>query len=140
MSELADTDDAHEPVEPTYAEHLHPARPRTLRFRPRVKTPFARRSIAQDGPANGNNPAYVEWLRAQSMLADANEISAQFSGQGSMWQNPYATPNPRAAVETASVWFTAYPLSLITRPDESFLKAMASEEMWKAFAEVGIEA
>lgn len=140
MSELADTDDVPESVEPTYEEHLHPARPRTLRFRPRVKTPFARRSLAQDGPANGSNPAYVEWLRAQSMLADANEISAQFSGQGSMWQNPYATPNPRAAVEAASVWFTAYPLSLITRPDESFLKAMANEDMWKAFAEIGIEA
>ncbi|MEH3140592.1 MAG: maltose alpha-D-glucosyltransferase [Mycobacterium kyogaense] len=140
MSELEVTDEGHESVEPTYAEHLHPARPRTLRFRPRVKTPFVRRSVAQDGPANGTNPAYVEWLRAQSMLADANEISAQFSGQGSMWQNPYATPNPRGAVDTASVWFTAYPLSLITRPDESFLKAMASEDMWKAFAEIGIEA
>jgi trehalose synthase len=140
MSELEVIDDGSDYVEPTYAEHLHPARPRTLRFRPRVKTPFVRRSVAQDGPANGSNPAYVEWLRAQSMLADANEISAQFSGQGSMWQNPYATPNPRAAVDTASVWFTAYPLSLITRADESFLKAMASEEMWKAFAEIGIEA
>lgn len=141
MSELEVTDDeGHESVEPTYAEHLHPARPRTLRFRPRVKTPFVRRSVSQDGPANGNNPAYVEWLRAQSMLADANEISAQFSGQGSMWQNPFATPNPRGAVDTASVWFTAYPLSLITRPEESFLKAMASEDMWKAFAEIGIEA
>ncbi len=74
------------------------------------------------------------------MLADANEISQQFSGQGSMWQNPFATPNPRGAVDTASVWFTAYPLSLITRPDESFLKAMANELMWQAFAEIGIEA
>jgi trehalose synthase len=74
------------------------------------------------------------------MLADANEISQQLSGQGSMWQNPYATPSPRGAVETASVWFTAYPLSLITRPDESFLKAMADEEMWEAFARIGIEA
>ena len=73
------------------------------------------------------------------MLADANEISQQFSGQGSMWQNPYATPNPRSAVETASVWFTAYPLSLITRSNESFLKSMADEDMWKAFAEIGIE-
>ncbi|MBX7450423.1 maltose alpha-D-glucosyltransferase [Mycolicibacterium sp. 3033] len=140
MSELEVTDEGHESVEPTYAEHLHPARPRTLRFRPRVRTSFVRRSVAQDGPANGNNPAYVEWLRAQSMLADANEISAQFSGQGSMWQNPFATPNPRGAVDTASVWFTAYPLSLITRPDESFLRAMASEDMWQAFAEIGIEA
>jgi len=141
MAELEDSGDEQvsEVVEPTYAEHLHPARPRTLRFRPRVKTSFARRSVTQDGPANGSNPAYVEWLRAQSMLADANEISQQFSGQGSMWQNPFATPNPRAAVDTASVWFTAYPLSLITKAEESFLKAMANADMWQAFAEIGIE-
>ena len=144
MSETAhtvgDDEQVHEPTEITYDEHLHPARPRTLRFRPRVKAPFTRRSVKQDGPASGDNPRYVSWLVSQSMLADANEISQQFSGQGSMWQNPYATPNPRGAVETASVWFTAYPLSLISRPDESFLKAMADEQMWKAFAEIGIGA
>ncbi|MGN7778488.1 maltose alpha-D-glucosyltransferase [Mycolicibacterium sp. 22603] len=129
-----------EPAEITFDEHLHPARPRTLRSRPRVRTPFVRRSPAQDGSPTGDNPAYVSWLLSQSMLSDANEISQQFSGQGSMWQNPFARPNPRGAVDTASVWFTAYPLSLITRPDESFLKAMADEEMWKAFAEIGIQA
>ncbi|TPG32676.1 maltose alpha-D-glucosyltransferase [Mycolicibacterium hodleri] len=134
-----DHDQTHEPTEITYDEHRHPARPRTLRFRPKVKAPFARRSVAQDGSATGDNPAYVSWLLAQSMLADANEISQQFSGQGSMWQNPFANPNPRGAVTAASVWFTAYPLSLITRPEESFLTAMADEEMWKAFAEIGIE-
>ncbi|MCV7253762.1 maltose alpha-D-glucosyltransferase [Mycobacterium hackensackense] len=131
---------SNEPAEITFDEHLHPARPKTLRSRPRVRTPFVRRSLAQDGPPTGANPAYVSWLLSQSMLADANEISQQFSGQGSMWQNPFARPNPRSAVDTASVWFTAYPLSLITRPDESFLKAMADEEMWKAFAEIGIQA
>ena len=128
-----------EPTDITFDEHLHPARPRTLRFRPRVKAPFARRSAVQDGPATGQNPAYVAWLLSQSMLSDANEISQQFSGQGSMWQNPYATPNSRAAVDTASVWFTAYPLSVITGPQESFLQAMADEDMWRAFAEIGIE-
>jgi trehalose synthase len=143
MSELAEPapeDQSNEPAEITFDEHLHPARPRSLRFRPRVKTPFTRRSVVQDGPASGENPSYVSWLVSQSMLADANEISQQFSGQGSMWQNPYATPNARGAVDTASVWFTAYPLSLITRPEESFLKAMADEAMWRAFAEIGIEA
>ncbi|BBZ05949.1 trehalose synthase [Mycolicibacterium doricum] len=133
-------DQTNEPSEITYDEHLHPARPRSLRFRPRVKSPFTRRSVAQDGPARADNPAYMSWLLSQSMLADANEISQQFSGQGSMWQNPFATPSPRGAVETASVWFTAYPLSLITRPDESFLKALADDDMWKAFADIGIEA
>lgn len=132
--------DSPESPELTFDEHLHPARPRSLRFRPRVRAPFTRRSLARDGSPTGDNPAYVSWLISQSMLADANEISQQFSGQGSMWQNPYATPSPRGAVETASVWFTAYPLSLITRSNESFLKAMADVEMWKAFAEIGIEA
>jgi trehalose synthase len=143
MSQAAGTepeDQANEPTEITFDEHLHPARPRALRFRPRVRTPFRRRSLSQDGSPTGDNPAYVSWLLSQSMLADANEISQQFSGQGSMWQNPYATPSPRGAVDTASVWFTAYPLSLITRPNESFLKAMADEEMWQAFADIGIEA
>lgn len=139
-SESGHEDQAGEPSEPSYDEYLHPARPRSLRFRPRVKTPFTRRSLAQDGPAEGTNPAYVSWLLSQSMLADANQISQQFSGQGSMWQNPYATPSPRGAVETASVWFTAYPLSLITRSNESFLKALADDDMWKAFADIGIEA
>jgi len=140
MAEPAPEDQTNEPTDITFDEHLHPARPRTLRFRPRVKAPFARRSVSQDGPARGDNAAYVSWLLSQSMLADANEISQQFSGQGSMWQNPYAKPNPRGAVDTASVWFTAYPLSLITRTDESFLHAMANEEMWEAFAAIGIEA
>jgi len=139
MSDTASDDQTREPTEINYEEHLHPARPRTLRFRPRVKAPFARRSVAHDGSPTGDNPAYVSWLLTQSMLSDANEISQQFSGQGSMWQNPFANPDPRAAVTAASVWFTAYPLSLITRPDESFLTAMADEEMWKAFAEIGIE-
>ncbi|MGB3481528.1 MAG: maltose alpha-D-glucosyltransferase [Mycobacterium sp.] len=139
VDDSAHDEQPNEPTEITFDEYLHPARPRSLRFRPRVKAPFTRRSLAQDGPPTGVNPAYVSWLLSQSMLSDANEISQQFSGQGSMWQNPYATPSPRGAVETAAVWFTAYPLSLITRPGESFLKAMADEEMWKAFAEIGIQ-
>lgn len=139
-SESAATrEQAHEPSEISYAEYLHPARPRSLRHRARVRSPFTRRTVAQDGPATGENPGYVEWLRSQSMLADANEISRQFSGQGTMWQNPFASPSPRHAVESASVWFTAYPISFITRPGESFLSALADEELWKAFATIGID-
>jgi len=41
-----------------------------------------------------------------------------------MWRNPYARPDARRALQTASVWFTAYPISLITRPQESFLGAI----------------
>ena len=82
----------------------------------------------------------MSWLLSQSMLADANTISRQFSGQGGMWQNPFANPDPRHAVESASVWFTAYPISLITRPGDSFLATLGDEDMWKAFATIGINA
>ena len=119
---------AHEPpAEITFAEHFHPARPKSLRHRARVRSTVPRRSVAQDGPANGENPAYVSWLQSQSMLGHANELARQFSGQGSMWQNPYANPGPRQAVETASVWFTAYPISFITRPGDSSAKVSATK-------------
>lgn len=85
-----------ESPELTFDEHLHPARPRTLRYRPRVKAAFTRKSLGQEGAPAADNPAYVSWLLSQSMLADANTISQQFSGQGSMWQNPMR-PRCRAA-------------------------------------------
>ncbi len=57
-----------------------------------------------------------------------------------MWQNPYARPDPRAAVDTASVWFTAYPISMITRPGESFLATLADPQLWRTFQQIGIHA
>ena len=38
------------------------------------------------------------------------------------------------------VWFTAYPISLITRPGESFLDALGQEVLWDAFEHIGINA
>src|SRR3712207_1430044 len=74
------------------------------------------------------------------MLHDANTISGQFSGQGSMWQNPYANPSPEKAVATAPVWFTAYPMSLVTKPGTSFLGTLADPDLWRTFEEIGITA
>jgi trehalose synthase len=127
----------HEPSEITYDEQLYPARPRRLR-------PSARRLVRAPGEADGepvaDNPAYLEWLISQSMLNDANELARQLSGSGSMLQNPFAHPDPRAAIRRAGVWFTAYPLSFVTRPDQSFLAALAEDTLWEAFATIGIEA
>ena len=57
-----------------------------------------------------------------------------------MWQNPFAHPDPRAAVDRASVWFTAYPLSFVTRTDETYLSALADRRLWDAFRRIGIDA
>jgi trehalose synthase len=122
----------------TYDEHLYPARPRRLR-------PSARRVLRDiirsglSGATDATNESYVRWLVEQSMLHDAQALANQLSGQGSMWQNPFAHPDPRAAVERAAVWLTAYPLSFITRSGDSFLSGLADPELWRAFQEIGID-
>ena len=67
------------------------------------------------------------------MLEDAKRFATLFSGQGSMWQNPFANPDPRAAIQKASVWFTAYPISMITKPGTSFLGTFGDEDLWAVF-------
>ena len=63
---------------------------------------------------------YVEWLQRESMLARGGAVSSQLAGLGSMSQRPFAHSDPRAAIEKASVWFTAYPISMITKRGTSF--------------------
>jgi trehalose synthase len=143
MSEI-DADDstppAHEASEISYDENFYPARPKRLRPRGRLRDLFALRPKAERvGKPTGDNAAYVSWLRGESMLEDAKAFATQFSGQGSMWQNPFANPDPRAAIEKASVWFTAYPISMITKPGTSFLGTLGDEELWAAFEEIGID-
>ncbi|MBN9624469.1 MAG: hypothetical protein J0H06_16255 [Actinobacteria bacterium] len=127
----------HAPSEITYDEQFYPARPRWLR-------PSTRRLVRPPREAQGepaaDNIAYVEWLISESMLNDANEIARQLSGHGNMLQNPFAHPDPRAAIRRAGVWFTAYPLSFVTRPGQSFLAALADEALWEAFDAIGIDA
>jgi trehalose synthase len=83
---------------------------------------------------------YVNWLQEKSMLANASEIAGQFSGIGGVWQSPFANPNPAAATRKSSVWFTAYPISMITKPDHSFLATLGDETLWRAFEAIGINA
>ncbi|WP_422631934.1 maltose alpha-D-glucosyltransferase [Pseudokineococcus basanitobsidens] len=128
---------AHDAPEITYDEQRYPARPR--RLRPRAQLEGGRRRQPRRRAADGTNPAYVAWLEEQSMLADAEALSRQLSGSPAMWRNPYARPDARRAVSTASVWFNAYPISLITRPGESFLAAVGSEALWEAFQAIGID-
>ncbi|WP_104045625.1 maltose alpha-D-glucosyltransferase [Arthrobacter sp. ZGTC412] len=129
--------EAPEAPEITFDEQFYPARPKALRPVARRRQYFAN---APSLELDGLNKTYVEWLRNQAMLGDANVLARQLSGQASMWQHSYAHPNPRAAVERASVWFTAYPLSFMTTPGQSFLGALGDPELWKTFREIGIRA
>ena len=39
----------------------------------------------------------------------------------------------------ASVWFTAYPTSVVTRDGESVLQALGDDKLWKALSAIGIQ-
>jgi trehalose synthase len=132
--------EAHEPSEITYDEQRYPARPTPLRPKGRLRDLFTIGPRAEiTGKPSGNNSAYVGWLVERSMLEDAKRFATLFSGQGSMWQNPFANPDPRAAIQKSSVWFTAYPISMITKPGTSFLGTLGDEDLWAAFEAIGID-
>src|SRR3954471_7880215 len=83
---------------------------------------------------------YVDWLKGQSMLEAGHRLAGRFSATAGTSHNPFAIPNPRAAVEKASVWFTAYPMSMITPRGASFLATLGDRELWRAFQRIGIDA
>ena len=80
----------------------------------------------------------IRWLVERSMLHQADLAARRNSGQGRLWQHPYAAPQPRAASAMASVWFTAYPPSQITGPGESVLESLGDPELWRVFRDIGI--
>jgi trehalose synthase len=83
---------------------------------------------------------YVRWLQRKSMLTDASRIAGRFSGIANVWQSPYATPNPTVVLGKSSAWFTAYPISMIPKPGQSFLCTLGDEDLWRVFEAIGIDA
>ena len=82
---------------------------------------------------------YIQWLVDQSMLQAAKQRATLYSGQARLWQRPYAQARPRDASAIASVWFTAYPASIVTREGGSVLQALGDETLWHALSEIGIQ-
>ncbi len=134
----ADPNDVAPATEINFDEQFYPARPRALRPRARRRVEVSA-DLKPPFEPDGRNKAYVDWLVKQSMLGDAKTLARQLAGQASMWANPFAHPNPRAAVDRASVWFTAYPLSLVTKRNQTFLSALGAEDLWAAFSRIGIK-
>ncbi|WP_405372995.1 MULTISPECIES: maltose alpha-D-glucosyltransferase [unclassified Microbacterium] len=135
-----DEDSDLEMSEISYDEQRYPARPRRLRPRDQFRGGSVRRIRTDPRSANGTNPSYVEWLVRQSMLKDADVLARQLSGQPAMWRNAYARPDARRAISASDVWFTAYPISLINRPGQSFLAALGDDQLWSVFERIGITA
>jgi maltose alpha-D-glucosyltransferase/alpha-amylase len=123
-----------------FAERLFPERPSELwaKARQRIQQPIKVPEGRLLGPAIAGNAAYIRWLRNNSMLRTAEKEAVKYAGKATMWQNPYAKPRPRAAIKMSSVWYTAYPASLITKGRDSILNTYSDEGLWQAFQDIGI--
>lgn len=123
-----------------FSQLLFPARPKELIERARKLAKTQIEVVRRVGLPLGSNVAYISWLKKESMLAAANKQARAYSGKARLWQNPYARPRPKSAIKKASVWFTAYPVSMITKPRQSTLCALGEDDLWRAFAHIGIKA
>lgn len=126
------------PSKRNFSERFYPARPHHLLKRARALSVRQMTRTPKIGLPLASNVAYIRWLKGQSMLATAIKQARTYSGQGRMWQNPFARPRPRAVIAKASVWYTAYPISMIARKGDTMIGALANEGLWDAFREIGI--
>lgn len=122
-----------------FSEAFFPARPKKLLTRAKEIANKEIDTTLKIGPAVPSNKAYIRWLRKESMLANANKQARRYSGTAKLWQKPFAKPRPRSAVRQASVWYTAYPVSMIGHDSESMLATFADDKLWDAFATIGIK-
>lgn len=82
----------------------------------------------------------MQWLEDHSMLYQASCLCEKYAAQPTLWKNTYSTPRHEALLERASVWFSVYPVSMITEEEQSLLGYLGTESLWQAFSNVGIEA
>src|SRR5271156_4672754 len=83
---------------------------------------------------------YIQWLVRESMLHNCRISARKYAGQSRLWQRPYAEARPEAAIALASVWFSAYPPSIITAEGKSVLATLGDANLWHGLAQLGVQA
>lgn len=126
------------PKKLNFAEKFFPARPKQLWLKAQDLAKTQIDAAQKIGLPLASNLSYIRWLKKESMLNASNKLAPKYSGKGRMWQNPFARPRPRTAASLASVWYTAYPISHITKGKESIISTFAQEELWSTFQKIGI--
>ena len=84
--------------------------------------------------------APVEWLRSRSMLLKHDSLAERYSGHSVQWQNGFGRSRPLDVLDQNSVWFAAYPNSLVGGRGDKALDVLGSTELQKLLASVGVRA
>ncbi len=82
----------------------------------------------------------IEWLKKRSMLLQHESLASAYSGQSAQWTNAFGRPRPRDRLDRNSVWFSAYPDSLMGGPGVTALDILGSPRLHQLLSEIGVEA
>jgi trehalose synthase len=91
-------------------------------------------------PDQAELSSHVEWLKSRSMLLKYEHLIQSFGGKSSQWLYPYGLSRPEDALKRSSVWFAAYPDSLMGEPGANVLDVLGAPELHQSLSEVGIQA
>jgi trehalose synthase len=89
---------------------------------------------------NYESSQYINFLEKKSMLYQASELAKTISGNGVQWRHSYSEPQHEKVIEKASVWFDAYPASIIGKKTSNTLQTLGDKDLWNIFRQIGIKA
>ncbi len=84
--------------------------------------------------------ALIDWLKKRSMLLRHASLANGYSGKSTQWNNGFGRSRPQDCLDQSSVWFAAYPDSLVGGPGAKALDILGSPKLHQLLSEVGVEA
>jgi trehalose synthase len=87
-----------------------------------------------------NAASHIEWLKSRSMLLKYEALAQSFAGKSTQWQHPFGHSRPEDTLKISSVWFAAYPDSVMGRQGTKVLEILGMPELHQTLSEIGIEA
>ncbi len=74
------------------------------------------------------------------MLLKYEQLVQSFAGKSHQWRYPYGRSRPEDALKLSSVWFSAYPDSLMGHKGSKALEILGDAQLHKTLSELGIQA
>lgn len=74
------------------------------------------------------------------MLLQHDSLVSSYAGQSGQWQHAYGLSRPADFLTQGSVWFAAYPDSLVGEAGAKALDILASPQLNKLLSDIGVEA
>ncbi|MCZ6829767.1 MAG: alpha-amylase family glycosyl hydrolase [Gammaproteobacteria bacterium] len=104
------------------------------------RTPTGDNSQTPAAPNQGSHSSHIEWLKSRSMLLKYEPLIQSLAGKSIQWQYAFGNSRPEDALKLSSVWFAAYPDSLMGCQGAKVLEILGTPQLHQTLSEIGIQA